>query len=357
MICLNNVNFSVFLTPFNRLHWTEQRKVKVSREDSFPPRALYRLIGWVVLFLLLGVPFFGIASIRYDCHYDPVKLQFEERDGWDFIRIKGLGVILEVGKPIVPVDYIHLLIPEDQEAESIVVRVDSSFKISGVYKIKPFIPYKDSSLMDSIIPLNSETYPGKRAEIVGTGSFGGNRVVDIKVYPMEYNPESGEIVLFTDISIELIYGPSRKASVKQLYREPYSQYIIQKALRSLVDNDIDIPSYSYKPATIEHPLGGNAYPFFPSYLVITADSLLHTFRPFIRWMKKKGIRAVIVPVNRILKHYSYDPISEINDDAGAIRAFLIDAYEKGIQWVLLGGDEDIIPVRYGTSENNDSTVP
>lgn len=39
-------------------------------------------------------------------------------------------------------------------------------------------------------------------------------------------------------------------------------------------------------------------------------------------------------------------ISGINDDAGKLRQFLSDAYQNGCEYVLLGGDINILPIRY-----------
>jgi len=314
------------------------------------------IIKNLIIGLLLGVPLLVTASIRYDCHYDPGSLQFEEKDGWDFIRVKGLDVTEDVAKPMIPVDYIHLLIPQGQEAESINVIVNSSSTIEGVYRIKPSLPDKDSFTIDSTVYQSEEPYPGMRALIVKTGSFAGNRIVDIRVYPVDYYPGSGEIVFFNDLTIEVFYEPSKGGSVKQLHRTSFSARIIKRALTSIVDNDYDIPAYSYKPVNRGNLLQEKSNSSYPTYLVITADSLMDAFEPLIHWITKKGIRANAISVDSILQNYSYDPVSAIYDSAGAIRGFLLDAYESGTQWVLLGGDEEIVPVRYGTSENNDSTV-
>ena len=87
------------------------------------------IIKNLIIGLLLGVPLLVTASIRYDFHYDPGSLQFGKKNGWDFIRVKGLDVTEDVAKPMIPVDYIHLLIPQGQEACSINVTINSSLTI------------------------------------------------------------------------------------------------------------------------------------------------------------------------------------------------------------------------------------
>jgi len=84
------------------------------------------------------------------------------------------------------------------------------------------------------------------------------------------------------------------------------------------------------------------------YIIITNQDLEGAFEPVADYITRKGVVAKVYTVDEILDNYSCDSVSNICDSAGAIRGFLIDKYEDGAQWVLLGGDETIVPVRYGT---------
>jgi hypothetical protein len=222
-----------------------------------------------------------------------------------------------------PVDYIHLLIPEGFSAESVSVNLDSCAPTTLT------------------------------AEILGTYSFGGNRIVDLKITPLNLDPESSEEVLIKDLKIELLCSPTSGPLRNKLSRDIYSDKIINKALKSIIDNKQDIPAYSYKSYTENYTTPGKSTlrkVNYSPYIVITADSLMDAFQPLIYWITRKGIKATVISVDTILTNYSGDPISGIYDSAGAIRGFLIDKYPQGLQWVLLGGDEEIVPVRYGYSE-------
>ncbi len=317
---------------------------------------LHTSVKSLFICLLLGIPILGHSSIRYNCHYEPSSVLIEEKGDWDLIRIKDLRLTQEASKPMIPTDVIHLLIPEGQEAESIIVNIDSSYTLKGRYRIKPAPMEKEPTIFrtDSTVYEKDMPYPGIRAKLMGTGSFGGNSITDIIVYPVDYLPVSGRIIVYNDLTIELFYKSSKKFSIRQLNRDPYSDNKIKKALKSIVDNDCDIPIYSYHPAIgRQSVLLKSSY---PSYLVITTDSLIDAFEPLINWITKKGIVASAISVDTILQQYSYDPISNIHDSAGAIRCFLMDAYQSGTQWVLLGGDEEIVPVRYGNIRFNDTSA-
>ena len=68
------------------------------------------------------------------------------------------------------------------------------------------------------------------------------------------------------------------------------------------------------------------------------------------------MNAGVVCVNTILgNNYCNvgDTVSSINDDAGKIRQYLQYAYASGItKYVLFGGKDGVVPIRYGTGRNN-----
>lgn len=93
------------------------------------------------------------------------------------------------------------------------------------------------------------------------------------------------------------------------------------------------------------------------YLIITADSLVDSFIPLRDWKRQKGIRAEIWPLSFLNEHFPW---------ATSSMPFLIKtgiryAYEfNHVKWVLLGGDDNIIPARdcYGVVVDVfDCTIP
>jgi outer membrane protein assembly factor BamB len=69
-------------------------------------------------------------------------------------------------------------------------------------------------------------------------------------------------------------------------------------------------------------------------------NLIDEFQRLADWKTRQGIPAVVRTVSWIRAHYAGP------DDAAKVRAFLIDAYEQwGTDYVLLGGDGRIVPLR------------
>lgn len=77
-----------------------------------------------------------------------------------------------------------------------------------------------------------------------------------------------------------------------------------------------------------------------SYILITKNEFLSGFSPLILWKTKKGTPARGVSLEWIYENF---PAS---DSAQSIRDYIRYAYENlGTEWVLLGGDAEIIPAK------------
>jgi hypothetical protein len=108
------------------------------------------------------------------------------------------------------------------------------------------------------------------------------------------------------------------------------------------------------------PLFLTAYegPNLPAeYIIITNQTLESAFEPVAEYITRKGVVAEIATVDDIVYSQEYyDNVSGLYDAPGAIRGYLTEKYAEGVTWVLLGGDEDVVPVRYGTYSRNDTSV-
>ena len=92
------------------------------------------------------------------------------------------------------------------------------------------------------------------------------------------------------------------------------------------------------------------------YLVITSQALEANFQVLVDWKTKRGIPAVVRTTEWIEANYRNG-----SDLQETIRNFIKDAYSKwGVEYVLLGGSHQVIPVRYGFSNfgpPTESSIP
>ncbi len=160
-----------------------------------------------------------------------------------------------------------------------------------------------------------------------------------------------------NISFELFTDLATSKHNPILQRSENMQYVYDEALKSIVENSEDIDQYQIKPLS---PLDkkNNLTPSFDyEYIIITANSLIQTFDNFIEWKKRKGINIGITSIESVLNSYSIDLASFIEDDAGALRQYIQDAYECGCTYILLRGDDTIIPIKYGNYTLENTVIP
>ena len=77
------------------------------------------------------------------------------------------------------------------------------------------------------------------------------------------------------------------------------------------------------------------------YIIITSNSLKNSFQPLADWKRKKGVRTKIITVEEINASYSEESLKL------RIKACIKDHWANNFtQYVLLGGDVDIIPTQH-----------
>ncbi len=92
------------------------------------------------------------------------------------------------------------------------------------------------------------------------------------------------------------------------------------------------------------------------YLIITSKELRDAFAPLLEWKYQKGLRTHIVTLDEIYSAYD-EPTPQLE-----IKRYLYDQYlDHNLKWVLLGGDQNVVPVQYcyGYVDENlqDNTIP
>ena len=97
------------------------------------------------------------------------------------------------------------------------------------------------------------------------------------------------------------------------------------------------------------PSGENGCPLGHQYVVVTSPLLAEAFDSFLDLKRQTGFDAMLAVTDSIYTHYSgIDP-------AEKVRNYLRDFYNSGGEYVLLGGDENHVPVRYAYFYNTDIT--
>ena len=192
----------------------------------------------------------------------------------------------------------------------------------------------------------NKIYPEIRAEILNSGYWGNIHIADLAVYPIAYKPVTRELILYREITIHVNLEPSTSNNglIASSDRNAY------QALGQLVANKIDLPVFA-------SPAGGRGNEGVlgtipsPEYLIITSAEIAPGFFRFLEWKNQKGIPTDMALIEDILGTTSGV------DHAEQLRNYLIGAYNDGVRYVLLGGNEDVLPIRYLYPNNINGSIP
>lgn len=267
----------------------------------------------------------------------------------------------ETAHPSLPIKYYTFSVPYNATNITIYANVLDYNLISSPTKVYPMQAPQpsngsaslDFTLPDSTIYNTNAFYPSQLAKIVDDGYFkGDNHVVTIAVCPIQYNPISNnlkvnnEIVL--NISYSLVNGSNLPMSVLSRNSETLRNDGINST-ESFVYNPTSVSGFAAPFTPPITPLTTECLPMY-QYCIITSQELAPAFERLVAFKKNKGYDAGIVCMEDIIACENYengDTISGINDNAGKLRAFLSDAFKNGTEFVLLGGKEPHVPIRYG----------
>lgn len=269
----------------------------------------------------------------------------------------------EIGNPELPEKYIKLIVPSNQDVESVTINNIKQENVEGDYLVFP-VQYPVPLLEDKKPPFvkpnlavysSDDLYPSDCVKYVRDGYFdGSNHIVIIAVYPYQYKPKSGKLLFNSSIDFTLNLKSGKSKSIQARMRSEKNQKIYDQILKNVVDNPDKVIDYQVKPSLGKTNSVSSVN--FYEYVIITSNALKNTFNNFIEWKKRKGIDIGVVTTEEIYANYTGDLISGIYDNAGKVRQYLSDAYQEGTVWALLGGDHLVVPVRYGTGWDNTWTV-
>jgi hypothetical protein len=161
--------------------------------------------------------------------------------------------------------------------------------------------------------------------------IGGREVLTIGITPFDIDSAIGEATGFGNIVVK--FWGSEDLEVSQLSSAGQLMELAQMDTEKRVNKSFAAPV-----------LGT------PEYLIVTGQALADAFTPLAKWKTMKGLTAAIITMDEVLA------MSTGIDDAEKLRNFLVDKYNSGTRYVLLGGDETVVPIRYAFAANT-SSIP
>ena len=189
----------------------------------------------------------------------------------------------------------------------------------------------------------NEFYPYTDYQNGGTHLLNGYNILLLNVYNMRYNPVSKQLRVFNDIDITVKTEYDSEIKSQEINMLINTGKKIEQ-IEKLVINPEVVSTYSKtnveRPPILPDPLDPH------KMIIITDNQSSVFFDEFIQWKAAKGINAEVFTTESIYAAYTGV------DDQEKIRAFIQDAYTTysnstdPLEYVILGGDDEIVPVRY-----------
>ena len=234
------------------------------------------------------------------------------------------------GEPSLPARGANILVPYGETVESIEVELSDRISLGDGHDLIPVgYPVQLSADPGEIRPLSqnsaiyslSTPYPSVKAREVTRNRFRGYDIATLRLQPVEYIPSTGEVAYYEKITVIVQTAPGNDKGAS-LLRGGIDD---EGAVASRVDNAEQLSSYRSAPKS-----GGvKAY----DMLILTTPGLASNFQPLKDYHDGEGILTEI---------HTTDELPSLDPDA--VREFIRDAYlNDGIEYVLIGGDDDVIP--------------
>jgi hypothetical protein len=306
-----------------------------------------------------GVPGFaqgGSAETGLAAEVISVPYAFQtpivERVGaYDRVTMLDLPSHGDPGAPILPFRLARILLPYGVQVAGVEVVTGEGVTLDGAYRVEPgqeWVPISaapgEATPPDPAIYESADLFPGVFYTRLSVQRLSGYAVLLLKLYPVQYVPRTGELTYYQRLTVNV---ETAVADLDESASMAVVASIGEARVRDLVDNPQAVDSYSAA-APDQRPAAPTSLvsPGDPcDYIVITNQALSSTFQSLVDWKMSKGLAARIYATEDIYAEYTGD------DDAEMVRNFIVDAYTtwsatgNPLQYVVLGGDTEVIPIR------------
>ena len=303
-----------------------------------------RKVAMIVLALLMVMPLpMAHASTEnaglsesYQFHFSSptIALDTEER----VFTLADTPMDPIAGAPSLPVESVLLALRPGHTLREVEVTRSSPSEIE-IIRDYPRNPFESPAGQGTAAgePIDREAW-----DLAGTYVLEGVEIVCLNLRPVVWDSSSGKVSFASDFTVTIVSEETSLAWLGDLDR-----------VRDLVDNPEVVTDLS--PIADEGVLPEASY----EHLIITDETLTGPFLTLAEWKGERGdqgsdsenIASVVVTMQYILAQSSFwgIPTSHANtgnDTQTILRNFIKAAHrEWGVNYVLIGGDEELIPSR------------
>ncbi len=322
------------------------------------------VIGMVCVLLIVTpclVSAYAPSDVRCTIEFSESQIKFTKFGEYDVIRMTDVGVISDLGKPVLPAKDVRIALPSGMRATHIEVHAANTITIPGTFYVMPGQPPRP--MLQNYVPQSVEpdydtyhakaAYPRRLATLEQQANLAGQQIAMISVYPLQYEPAKKKLILHTRIELTVHCAPM--ATADNPFVEQY--HIFTERQRRLYQDMLATMVINPEAVHINPYTGGSSTLVPPGqyeHVIVTTTTLKPYFQPIVDWHMKKGIRDTIITTDWIYANYSGSA------DTVKIREFVSDANASwGTMYFLMGGEGSDVPYgeRHYYGEYPDQVAP
>ena len=260
------------------------------------------------------------------------------------LDVDGYTPSTEIGEPLLPVSRNLIEVP-----------LKATFKIKvKSYKVKTYklselgfagkliptqAPVSKSDKTKKPLVINTKTYSKNGylnhplASIEDIGIMRGVRMARLNISPVQYNPTTNTIKVYSDIETEVVFVNGDIAATKAEKNKYYSP-IFNTFQAKLLNNKSPEPN---RTAVMKYPV---------KYVIVSAPMFKQTLKPFVQWQTKRGFKVV----------EAYTDNAAVGSTTTSIKSYLQGLYQAGNEvdpapsYILFVGDVAQVPAFAGTTD-------
>lgn len=286
----------------------------------------------LMLFVLISVSL-QAETIKKTFYFDNYKI--EKKGDYQILNFKNTFLTAKAGEPLLPYQSVKFLLPAGQIAESVEFIGEEECFLNGNFQLYPkqysqtvSDNYSQEFIKNKKIYSENSNYPSSQKGGLSTQFLNGYSFGFSSFTPIKYNPATGKISYYKKVSI-IIKTKNDNAANLALSNLKSDDKVVYD-IKNFSDNFESFSSYPNKKAK------DASY----EMLIITSSEYENSFQDLINLYVYRGIKAQVQTTDFI--YSNFDGV----DNPEKIRNYIIQEYQNSdIEYVLLGGDVDIVPAR------------
>jgi hypothetical protein len=286
----------------------------------------------------------AVSAQEFEFHYGPNQVWATRSDGKTRVEA-GRGALEErPGQPDLPSVSENVEVPagmrvtgvEVLELETVPLADDAS--VPPALKIKPGLEPEERTAPDAASYARVGFQPEIPVRVGYQGMQRERNVVALQVWPARWDPSTRRLERVSRLRVRLKLEPGGPQALQRYRAVPQWEGTpgVAPSARANAPAPSSRAAEPFRPTQVPSLLGSPV-----SYVIVTTDALAPAFQQLADWKTQSGQPAVVRTMSFIRQQYAFGA-----DDAERVRRFIRDAYQLwGSQYVLLGGDTELIPTR------------